>query len=230
MKLSQIGLDTSRAEAKIEEIDEDGDTAQPNLVSAVETIALTDPPKKSFADMKQGRGKISFMSASTSARSRSNNADPKETSTPPVASGIEGGTSKDTRSPLIQLKTSARITKHASPPPADPTSISPTSGFELLRRISSLNPAETWAYLSHYPARIIPINLSTLLEPESLGQLLLALRHGIDSDVSRVRTIVVGLRQSARWDINVAMLDPEEETAGRDVWAKCAADGSFVDT
>jgi len=91
-----------------------------------------------------------------------------------------------------------------------------------------MDPDETWAYLLHYPPDVIPKILASLLEPESLGQILLALRHGVDTDTDRVRAILLGLRGTSRWRINVAMLERAETQAGREMWETCGCEGTFA--
>jgi hypothetical protein len=90
-----------------------------------------------------------------------------------------------------------------------------------------LKAEETWAYLLHYPPAVLAKILSSLLEPESLGQILLALRHGVDTDQDRVRAILKGLRCTSRWKINVAMLERAEAQVGREIWELCQCQGTF---
>jgi hypothetical protein len=83
--------------------------------------------------------------------------------------------------------------------------------------------------MSYYPAQVIPAILASLLEPESLGQILRAIRYGVEQDnTPRVKILLEGLRQTSRWGINVAMLDAAEEMAGREAWTVCGAKGSFA--
>ncbi|ORY22980.1 hypothetical protein BCR39DRAFT_367067 [Naematelia encephala] len=120
--------------------------------------------------------------------------------------------------------------KHPSPtseplllpsPPSDPASTSPGTGLHLVRHLSSLPPPSAWKYLSYYPARNIPIILSPLLEPDVLGQLLLALREGSNGsseDRERVQEIMLGLRKTQRFTMNMAMLSAFEKQAAQHAW------------
>ena len=71
----------------------------------------------------------------------------------------------------------------------------------------------------------MPTILSPLLEPDSLGKLLLVLRHGVDQDPENVKTILEGLSKTSRWKINTAMLESREETAGKEAWEISGATG-----
>ncbi|OCF33144.1 hypothetical protein I316_05189 [Kwoniella heveanensis BCC8398] len=126
------------------------------------------------------------------------------------------------------------------PSHVDTTSTLPGSGLQLLRYLSpSSSPASNYAILSLYPPANIPKILSALLEPDNLGLILLALDFGIRTKsvdqknpslgMSGVKEIIMGLKKTKRWGMNVAMLSREERQAGERVWEACGAaqEGSF---
>lgn len=69
--------------------------------------------------------------------------------------------------------------------------------------------------------------LDGILEPDTLGKILLAVGAGLgeDGQKERARDLLVHLKTTSRWRMNVAMLDPKEMRAGREAWAACGAEG-----
>lgn len=136
-----------------------------------------------------------------------------------ISSSSTTTTPSVTRSPNAASTSSRPNSKVRAPvPPADPSSTSPAAGLHLLTQLTRLDPESTWTLLSYYPPHVIPLIVAPLLEPEHLGRILVALRHGVETDKESVKTIMIGLRKTSRWKINAAMLDPDEKTVGKEIW------------
>ena len=215
-----------RTTARIEVLpDEPKEASKTSPALNVETLTVSDRPKQSFAAMKQGKGKKTYITPTASIRQPIPSQVFDSPAAPPARTHTL--TKPLSETPTVPSDFSTASVSHIASP-TNPTATSPAAGFELLRRIASLSAPETWSYMSHYPAHVIPAVLSSLMEPESLGQILCALCYGVERDeVTRVRVILEGLRQTPRWRINVAMLDTFQEAAGRRAWLACGAEGSF---
>ncbi|WVF66319.1 hypothetical protein IAT40_001059 [Kwoniella sp. CBS 6097] len=185
--------------------------------------------------------KATPSTASASASTSSALSDPATAESPKPVSPVH-----------IPLTTSSSDTQQQRieplptlPAHIDTTSTLPGSGLQLLRYLSpASSPASNYAILSRYPPANIPKILNDLLEPDNLGLILLALDHGIQSrsgsdskpesdqnnaensgmSLSGVREIIMGLRKTKRWGMNVAMLSRKEREAGLRVWKACGAE------
>jgi hypothetical protein len=232
-----------RPTASIEEIHED--EAEAPVIHAVQSVKLDDEPSKattrpvsSFADLRKSRGDrktyISPIPAHSPSTSITPTAHAPTTSTPPNAAPkltsttTSFGASSTTKKAGPSLAAQPSAPQHPPlKPPSDPYSTTTASGFQLLTRLSRLDTPRAWEYLNFYPATVVPTILAPLLEPDSLGQLLLVLRHGAESDGERVIIIIEGLKKTSRWGINTAMLDATEEKAGREAWAMSGGSGPW---
>ncbi|WVQ74014.1 hypothetical protein IAR50_003595 [Cryptococcus sp. DSM 104548] len=133
------------------------------------------------------------------------------------------------KQPLIQpIETSATP---SLPKNIDTTSTSPGAGLVLLRHMTP-SPTYNYALISLYPPANIPAILGSLLEPDTLGQALLALEQGVRSgsgeDKERVKVVLEGLKGTKRWGMNVAMLSQREKEAGERAWKGCGGEGKWA--
>jgi len=175
-------------------------------------------------------------------------------STPPASSSSpSSGTSfialRKSRDPKKTFVSSASLTGSVAPPqrtptatpsrprspspPRNPSSTAAGAGLSLLRKLNSyVDPSQSFRFLSHYPPQVIPRILAPVLEPDTLGHVLLALRSGaeVEGQRPRVREILEGLKQMPRWRMNVAMLLPKEKEAGEEAWRMCDGNGKFKET
>lgn len=112
-------------------------------------------------------------------------------------------------------------------PPADPLSTATGTGVLLLRALSPLSPERAWSLLRQYPSENIPIILGAILEPDSLGNVLLALARGAKEDQKAVKIILEGLKATPRFSMNVMMLDKTAAEAGKVAWREAGGDGHW---
>ena len=134
-----------------------------------------------------------------------------------------------TQRPEAEQLSGTRAAPHSCIPPPDPDA--PGAPLLFLRRLSALSSPQAWSLLSSYPPASIPRLLAPVLEPDILGQVLLALHYGAKSDTTEardaVRTIMEGLKSTPRWRMNAAMLSRDERSAGEEAWAVCGAKGAW---
>jgi len=88
-----------------------------------------------------------------------------------------------------------------------------------------MTPEEAWTCLGFYPPKNIGIILRDLLDPESLGYILLAVQGS--SDRQRVLEIMESLRHTPRIQMNAMMLSTKERNAGLEAWRKSGGAGSW---
>lgn len=196
--------------------------------------------ESSFAAMRKSRDgkKMSFAGESTQQSARLQD---KETAADVALSAIFPP-SKPRVTPISESKKPAASTINANSAPStsvlpplptslDTTSTSPGAGLSLLRYFTS-SPTYNFSLLSLYPAENIPKILGTLLEPDTLGFLLLALdegaNKGTEKEKENVKKILEGLRQTKRWKMNVGMLSAHEKKAGESAWKSCGGTGSWI--
>ncbi|OXC67941.1 hypothetical protein AYX13_03625 [Cryptococcus neoformans] len=197
--------------------------------------------ESSFAAMRKSRDgkKMSFAGESTPQQSARLQA--KETAADAALSAIFPPL-KPRVTPISESKKPAASTINGNSAPStsnlpplptslDTTSTSPGAGLSLLRYFTS-SPTYNFSLLSLYPAENIPKILGTLLEPDTLGFLLLALdegaNKGTEKEKENVKKILEGLRQTKRWKMNVGMLSAHEKKAGEGAWKSCGGTGSWI--
>lgn len=197
--------------------------------------------ESSFAAIRKSRDgkKMSFVGESTSQLSKQ--PQDKEAATDAALSAIfppskprvtsTSGSKKPAASTINVNSTPSTSALPPLPTSLDTTSTSPGAGLSLLRYFTS-SPTYNFSLLSLYPAENIPIILGTLLEPDTLGFLLLALDEGAskgtETDKENVKKILEGLRQTKRWKMNIGMLSTDEKKAGENAWKSCGGIGSWI--
>jgi hypothetical protein len=81
--------------------------------------------------------------------------------------------------------------------------------------------------LRQYPPANIPLILGPILEPDSLGMVVLALVEADDEGSEKVRTIMEGLRSTPRFSMNTMMMDDRARVAGLAAWKKAGGKGAW---
>ncbi|TYJ58652.1 hypothetical protein B9479_000488 [Cryptococcus floricola] len=222
----------------------------PKPAPARESLEPTGPKKEnSFAAIRKNRDgkKMSFASSSNGSGPGTNGTvqekeggdrDKKEEaiqsalhhifppSKPNSSPAAQQGAPKG---PLVQPAETKTVP--ALPKNIDTTSTSPGAGLVLLRHFTP-SPAFNYSLISLYPPPNIPVILGSLLEPDTLGQVLLALEEGVQSengeDKERVKMVLEGLKATKRWGMNVAMLSRREKDAGEGAWRGCGGEGKWA--
>ena len=185
--------------------------------SSFATLRKSRDAKKTFVEPD-----INSTTLKSSAAKTTRMPTPPSTAIPPV--GPQAPPSQGSLGPRNGASSSR---SDLSPPDPD----APGATLLLLRHISPLSPPEAWSLLSSYPPSTIPRLLAPVLEPDVLGQVLLALQHAAlsatEQEEETVRTIMEGLKTTPRWTINVAMLSLAERSAGERAWTTCGGEGNW---
>lgn len=101
-------------------------------------------------------------------------------------------------------------------------------GVQLIRKLTGL-PEEDWIELRRYEPRSLVPALQNLLEPDTMGKLLLALRFGAaQGQHDDVRTAMQDLRRIPRFSMNLAMLSKDERNAALEAWDLCGTGGAWL--
>ena len=98
----------------------------------------------------------------------------------------------------------------------------------LVRHLAALSsPADRWATLARYRAVQLGEVLQPVLDPDVLGLILAALRHGVDIDAPLVHAILETLKKTRRWGINALMCDAQARLDGETSWKASGGTGSW---
>lgn len=216
-----------------------------NLAQSLELESISQFPEEkketSFAAMRKSRDgkKMSFASESTPQSStqtpdRESAADAALSAIFPPTKPRVGLISESKKLATSAIKANPTPSRSVLPPlpsSLDTTSTSSGAGLNLLRYFTS-SPTYNFSLISLYPAENIPKILDTLLEPDTLGSLLLALdegaNKGAEMEKEKVKKIMEGLRQTKRWKMNIGMLSMNEKKAGENAWKSCGGSGSWI--
>ncbi|WVN85965.1 uncharacterized protein L203_101123 [Cryptococcus depauperatus CBS 7841] len=192
--------------------------------------------KISFTTMRQSRDKkkssyIVANSSSNSAEDTTLAAIPQTFS--PSKSKVDSSKQYSIHSQPVASKDEPSKPTSLPPLPStlDVASTSPGAGLSLLRHLT-LSPPYNFSLISLYPPANIPKILGNLLEPDTLGLVLMALKDGSKrgaEDKARVRVLFEGLRATKRWKMNTAMLSTAEKEAGQEAWEGCGGVGKWIE-
>lgn len=115
--------------------------------------------------------------------------------------------------------TAATSSSNSSPPiPPNPSSTAPGAGLALLRKLSALPQPQRSAYLQHYTPEVIAQIVDPVLEPDGLGVLLASIADSQDD--AWARKVILGLKHTRRWKMNMAMLSRAERQLGLDLCSR----------
>lgn len=96
-----------------------------------------------------------------------------------------------------------------------------------MRVLQQHSASEGWSVLVQYPPANIPLILGSVLEPDTLGTLLLALQAGLADDTDKVGIVMNGLQTSPRIKLNAAMLDDVHRRLARELWEVSGGQGGW---
>ncbi|KAK8844629.1 hypothetical protein IAR55_006476 [Kwoniella newhampshirensis] len=197
-----------------------------DIAPEASTLEVTTAKKdsSSFASLRKSRDvkKKAFVGgSSTNGDGETSNPSALRTSISPPQAGTSASTATST------------FAHPTLPTTLDTSSTSPGSGLLLLRHLDSSSPSHNFSLLSLYPPSNVSKILDNLLEPDTLGLILVALEYGVSDSTleeerkSRVRGILSGLKRTKRWSMNVAMLSKGEKQAGERAWRESDGQGSW---
>ncbi|WWD22819.1 hypothetical protein CI109_107313 [Kwoniella shandongensis] len=229
---------------------------QPDGTSATKD-APSSAASSSFASLRKSRDgkRKAFVGNSTIPNSDNNvsaqdapssSSAPTLTNTTAVASSrtelasVKAGPKPTTSASSTQPSSDPTLSLPPLPTTLDTSSTSPGSVLLLLRHLHPTSPSYNFDLLSLYPPGNISKILDNLLEPDTLGLILLALEHGaqigstqlVEEDegmrIARIKEIMLGLKGTKRWSMNVAMLSKREKEAGQKAWTSSGGQGNWI--
>ncbi|KAK4684602.1 hypothetical protein P7C73_g5572, partial [Tremellales sp. Uapishka_1] len=220
--------------------------ATPNKAKKVSEEEAQSTPASSFGALRKSRDqKKAFVKNAPEAQAQA--ANPSEAISSPKMMPTK-------RPPAPHTDTAApSLTASTPPPPPDPSSTSLGSGILLVRKLAECRSAmDLWTVLcvspsfllaeesspltlpQYYPFANIPGILASLVEPDTLGQILLGLEYGSehsgndDGERVKVRRLMDDLRGTERWKMNQSMLSRSERAAGARAWSWCGGESVYV--